>query len=414
MGTNINYDDADHQIIYDNINGGVGSQSLQEISREWRQLAEDVGGAAKQYVENAIRGIAASREGAAAEAAAAGTGAMLPWMDDVASVAHGASLRTQWQADHWVTAKNSVPPVPPGPVSASFLDDPGEWAAQKMDWLPGLTTEEEMARQFQQDEAERARQAMRVYQSSSNGNLDASLVFTAPQALDGSVGVLPDPRGGGVGAGSGAAGGIPAGVGGQPVGAQPVGAAPVGTAAQFAPSSGGQVGPGGPGAPGSGGWTANPTPGQGVTPGPVPFGAGARGGAPPRGGAGSRGVAGPGSGRPGTSGAPRYPSAGAGRGGGVGSGLRPGAGGAGFGPQPGVGGQPGAEGAGGIRGSAAAARAAGAGASGMGAPFGGGGGQGGGEDHEHRRKYLIQSDPHEIVGDLPPTAPPVIGVDLDD
>ncbi|MGH3916131.1 MAG: hypothetical protein ACRDTC_22395 [Pseudonocardiaceae bacterium] len=239
MGTNFNYDDADHQVIYDNINGGVGSQPLQEVSQAWKQLAQDVGDTAKTYVEKALRGILASREG---------------------------------------------------------------------------------------------------------------------------------------------------------------------TAAQFAPSSGGQAGPG---APGSGGGIANPTPGQGVTPAPVPFGAGSRNGAPPRGGPEARGGARPGSGTL------HHPSMGASRGGGAGSGLRPGVGAAGFGPQPGMGGPPGAEGA---RGTAAAVRgtSAGAGAGGMGAPFGGAGGQGGGKDREHRRRYLIQSDPHEIVGELPATAPPVIGADIDD
>jgi hypothetical protein len=68
-----------------------------------------------------------------------------------------------------------------------------------MDWFPGLTTEEEKAQQRQQDAAEQARQAMRVYQSSSNGNLDPAPAFTAPQALDASIGALPltDARAGG-------------------------------------------------------------------------------------------------------------------------------------------------------------------------------------------------------------------------
>jgi hypothetical protein len=32
-------------------------------------------------------------------------------------------------------------------------------------------------------------------------------------------------------------------------------------------------------------------------------------------------------------------------------------------------------------------------------------------DREHRSKYLLHDDSHAIVGDLPPTAPPVIGAD---
>ncbi|MGH3813271.1 MAG: hypothetical protein ACRDUV_12560, partial [Pseudonocardiaceae bacterium] len=70
MGTNFNYDDTDHQVIFDRINGGAGSDSLQEVSRAWQRLGDDVGVTGKSYVQSAIRGILASREGAAAEAAA--------------------------------------------------------------------------------------------------------------------------------------------------------------------------------------------------------------------------------------------------------------------------------------------------------------------------------------------------------
>jgi PPE family protein len=93
MGTNFNYDDTDHQVIFDRINGGAGSSSLQEVSRAWQRLGDDVGVTGKAYVQSAIRGILASREGAAADAAAAATGAMLPWMDHVALIAATASQR---------------------------------------------------------------------------------------------------------------------------------------------------------------------------------------------------------------------------------------------------------------------------------------------------------------------------------
>ncbi|MGH3670007.1 MAG: hypothetical protein ACRDSH_05155, partial [Pseudonocardiaceae bacterium] len=98
----------------------------------------------------------------------------------VALVATTAAQRAQGQAEYWVTAKNTIPSVPSAPKAAGFFSDPAEWAAQKMDWLPGLTTEEEKAEQRQQDAAEQARQAMRTYQSSSNGNVDLTPAFTAP------------------------------------------------------------------------------------------------------------------------------------------------------------------------------------------------------------------------------------------
>ena len=43
MGTNFNYDDTDHQIIFDRINGGAGSDSLQQAaikSTEWYETLD--------------------------------------------------------------------------------------------------------------------------------------------------------------------------------------------------------------------------------------------------------------------------------------------------------------------------------------------------------------------------------------
>jgi hypothetical protein len=51
------------------------------------------------------------------------------------------------------------------------------------------------------------------------------------------------------------------------------------------------------------------------------------------------------------------------------------------------------------------------GEAGYGQPFGGAANQSVGHDREHRSKYLVHEDSNAIVGDLPPTAPPVIGAD---
>ncbi len=407
VGTNFNYDDTDHQIIFDRINGGVGSDSLQEVSRAWQRLGDDVGVTGKSYVQSAIRGILASREGMAAEAAAAATGAMLPWMDDVALIATAAAQRTQGQADYWVTAKHNVPPVPPAPTSASFFGDPSEWFAQKMDWFPGLTTEEEKAQLRQQDAAEQARQAMRVYQSSSNGNIDPAPAFTAPQAMDASIGALPltDARVDGTATPAAAGGGAVAhhpaahqSAAHQPA-AHPMAAyQPVATASQLA-----QGGPAAPDsvAPGSGRLVGNPTPGQSMTPSPLPVGTGFGAGTAGRGSAGSA---------PARSGAAGTRVGGAGGGAGHSRfGPRPSLGAAQFGPQPGVNAHSPAEGLTGARsGTTPAGVMRGAG---YGEPLVGGAGQRGEQDREHRSRYLVHDDSNAIVGDLPPTAPPVIGED---
>jgi hypothetical protein len=418
MGTNFNYDDTDHQVIFDRINGGVGSGSLQEASQAWQRLGDDVGAIGKSYVHSGLRDILASRQGAAADAAAAVTSAMLPWMDDVAQIATAAAQRTQGQADYWVTAKHNVPPVPPAPQSASFFGDPTEWMAQKMDWLPGLTTEEEKAQQRQQDAAEQARQAMRVYQSSSNGNVDLTPAFTSPQALNASIGALPLTDARVDGAGSAA----PASTGGavghhaaahQPA-AHPMAAyQPVATTAQLA--DGGPAGPGNV-APGSAQWAGSPTPGQGMAHGAVPVGTGLGASAAGRGSArsvqvGGGGVPGAlfGRGGSGAGGAPGAGGASRSGTGGTGFGPKPSVGAAQFSPRPDISAHPAAEGVNGARGTAAAPSAMRG--AGYGEPLVGAAGQRGEGDREHRSKYLVYDDSNAIVGDLPPTAPPVIGAD---
>ncbi|HKR51247.1 MAG TPA: PPE domain-containing protein [Pseudonocardiaceae bacterium] len=428
MGTNFNYDDTDHQVIFDSINGGAGSDSLQETSRAWQQLGDDVGATGKSYVQNAIRGTLASRTGAAAEAAAAATGAMLPWIDDVALIAITAAQRAQGQADHWVTAKYNVPPVPPAPVSAGFFGAPTEWFAQKMDWFPGLTTEEEKAQQRRQDAAEQARQAMRVYQSSSNGNIDPAPVFITPQALDVGIAALPltDARVDGAAAPAAVSGTGHHATAHQPV-AHPMAAyQPVATASQLAQGGPGSV------APGSGRGAGNPTPGQGGVPGSTGFGDGTAGRGSvqpslvPGGAAGTRiggGASNPRFGsqlaepairpqlaepairpQPAEQAIRSRPSQ-------AQPVIKPrlSVGAVPFGPQPGVSASPSADEVGGARGvttAAAAARGIG-----YGEPFAGGVDQRGEPDREYRSKYLVHDDSHSIVGDLPPTAPPVIGED---
>jgi hypothetical protein len=414
MGTSFNYDDTSHQIIFDHINGGAGSDALQQNSQAWQQLSGEIGVTGKSFVQSAMRVILATRQGAAADAAAAATGAMGPWMDDVAQIASTAANRSQSQAEHWVAAKNSVPPVPPTPKSAGFSSDPGEWAAEKMDWFPGITSDEETAQLRQQDAAEQARQAMRVYQSNSNGNVDPVPAFTPPQALDGSVGALPlsDPRVDTASAATPrmAGGAAPAHLPAahllaahqpaahqsatkpatqpavQPAVHQPRAYQPAATVSQLAG-----------GAPAGTAGNVTPVTSQGVTPEALPLGTGL--------GDGGAGRGRPGSTRGGAAGARVTGGAGAGH---TGFGPRP----TSFGPRPTPSVQPPADEMSGSRGAAGTAGATRG--NGYGEPFGGGAGGAGQhreKDREHRSKYLIYTDSNAIVGDLPPTAPPVIGAD---
>jgi hypothetical protein len=140
MGTNFNYDDTSHQVIFDHINGGAGSGALQDSSQQWQKLGQEIGSTGKSYVQTAISGILENRKGAAAQASVSAVGAMVPWMDNVTQVAVKAAQRAQEQADYWVTAKNSVPPVPPAPKSTASSVTPVNGPPRKwtgfQGWLP--------------------------------------------------------------------------------------------------------------------------------------------------------------------------------------------------------------------------------------------------------------------------------------
>ncbi|MGB8994599.1 MAG: hypothetical protein WCC65_04740, partial [Pseudonocardiaceae bacterium] len=62
MGTNFSYDDTSHQLIFDRINGGAGSDALQETSRSWQQLGAGVGTTCKSFVQTSIGVILSSRQ----------------------------------------------------------------------------------------------------------------------------------------------------------------------------------------------------------------------------------------------------------------------------------------------------------------------------------------------------------------
>ena len=399
MRTNFNYDDTCHQVIYDQINGGSGSEPLQQSSQEWTKLGNEIGETGRSYVERVLGTILATRQGAAADAAAAAISAMVPWIDDVMQIAHATAQRTQEQADYWVTAKNSVPPVPPAPASVGFFSDPGEWIAEKMDWFPCVTSDEEKEQTSQQDAAEQARQAMRVYQASSNGNVDSTPAFTAPQALDGSVGSLPltSPAIGAVAATAAVAGGrAPAQLmtarqpATQPPPAHPTATnrpasnPPAATVSQLAP--GGSTGRAGSVASPSR-WAGNPALEGGLVLGAPAAGAAASASAITR--------------QARSGGARRADRASQ-----VAFGPRPGTE---FGPRPTASAPPPPEETSGIRGGTGMAR--GGGATSYGPPLAGGPSQQGEPDRQHRSKYLLYDDPNAIVGDLPATAPPVIGAD---
>ncbi len=403
MGTSIDYSTVSHETIYQHITGGPGYAGMMENSRGWESVATQM----QQFrgaVEQAVRGIGSAQRGVAADAATHSTSALMPWLDQSVAAANGVAARVSEQAASFAHTRDSMP-QPRAVPEVSFSQDPATWTADHaIEWLPGIQTQDEAAHVAAQQDQERARELMAGYQGTSNGNLAVREPFVAAPTV---VAEVVDPTPGGVGVGSGSGGGNaqPAAVGGAhpalahfaavhpgPVAGastHPAAASQLAAAATTPQLAGDYPSPAEPSMSGSGAVRA-----AAAEPfGPSPMLAMSNGAEPVRGGS-------------------RYSG-----GGGV---PRAGS----FGPRPtafSTGGSHLSEPRLSTYGSAeqasaeqASAGRAARGAGGWGdAPLGTAGGSGrDGDSREHRRaSYLIESDTNAIVGELPRTAPPVIGAE---
>lgn len=401
MGTNIDYSAVAHETIYQRITGGPGSIDLREASRGWESVAaklRDLHGA----VEQAIRGIGAAQQGAAADAATHATMALMPWLEDSARSADAMAARIAHQADHFGHTHGYMPPPVPVP-EVSFSQSPLTYLAHKaVEWPSGIQTEREGAEVAAQQAEVRAQELMTSYQNASNVNLAIGQNFGPAPTV---VADVSDPAWGGAAVDGASAGGSGAhGVpysGSAPAAAahsapamagHTASAAPAGTAPQIAPgthqasAASPQLASGYPSSEGqstNGSGQARPAAATAFGPPPIQAGSPTNPGYRPRGGSGVPGVT-------------------VGRGGG-------------FGPRPSaILGETHAPtgGAGGASaehaGAGRAARGGGGGWAGV--PLGATGGSGRDSDAEHQRpSYLIEPDTNAIVGDLPQVAPPVIG-----
>ena len=419
MGTSIDYSTVSHETIYYHITGGPGSAALGDVSRGWQSVATKLQ-ALHGLVDQAVRGIGAAQQGAAADAATHATMALMPWLGDSVTAANGMAARVSEQAAFFAHTRDSMP-APHAIPEVSFSQDPGAWIADHaVEWLPGIQTEHERAQVAAQQDEQRARELMSGYQGTSNENLAVRQHFAAAPVV---VAEVADPAPGGVRVG-GANGGwsihpSPAHAGaahptlahsrlvagGHSASAPPAATAPqlvsgihhapapVATAPQLA---GGYPSPGEePEEPMTGSDSVRPATAAPFGPSPILTGSGAAGGDRIRGGS-------------------RFS-----RGGGV---SRDG----GFGPRPcaafdsplgesRLGSSPDQSStAQGSAEQASAGRAARGGVGWANTPLGATGGSGRAGSTEHRRpSYLIEQDTSAIIGELPQVAPPVIGADED-
>lgn len=413
MGTSIDYSTVSHETIYQHITGGPGHAQMMENSRGWQSVATQM----QQFrgvVERAVRGIGVAQQGAAADAATDATSALMPWLDGSVTAANGVAARVSGQADFFAHTRDSMPP-PRAVPEVSFRQDPAAWTAEHaIEWLPGIQTQHEAVQVAAQQDEQRARELMDGYQGTSNDNLAVGEHFAAAPTV---VAEVTDPTPGGVGVG-GSGGGSGGGFGGggghsAPGGTAaalayagpvsgghgvPVHAAPVGTAVQLAPAAvattpqlaGGYPSPAGPSMPGLGS-VGGPVVAEPFAASPILTGASSA----DRVRGGSRYSTGGGGARAGSFGPrPTAFSAGSSQ-----VSERRLSNPAGYGS-----GEP-----------AGAGRATRGGGGFENAPLGATTGSGrDGDSREHRRpSYLLEQDTNAIVGELPRTAPPVIGAEED-
>lgn len=437
------------QQIYDNFQNGAGGESLRGLADAMKQLETNFGELG-QSVSEAANTIDAGWQGEAGGAASRGAGPLAIGYTEAVPAVGTARELNQAQVNTFNDVKQRVQPVPAVPDKPSGFDNLGESLTLGLadtpvdDYEQGLA-EHNAAAQHNVDE-------MKFYAQSSEhntSNMPQDFGTTAlPDAPNVGITGGRDVAGGGGDFGGTYSGGVAGGatsaasVGGPGGGAVPGGGGPGGGPGGVSGGPGGAI-PGGVSGPGAGPGAGGGTGGAGVGGGPgASFGAGPAGyTTSPTGTPGYPATGAPTGGSPGSSpglfgaapygaggsddrtrsnrgyGGPAFGATGSGAGGDAGTAAgRGGALGAGGGPTPGAGGR---LGVGGVIGDEGVAARGGAG---TGAAAGGRGGVPGGmvppgargqgdEDAEHESPdYLIEPDPDDaFAGDLPKTAPPVIG-----
>ncbi|SDP88333.1 PPE-repeat protein [Actinopolyspora xinjiangensis] len=423
-----------HQQKYQEIHGGSGTGTMSESVDLWRRSIAGDFEEVEGLLDDAARQAGVAWEGKAAEAHGDSLGPLSQFVRDANEVSQRVGGSTEDQVNNFARVRDTMPE----PKKVTATDN---WLEKGGAALFG--TETDLQRQ-EQEAAERAREAKRVYDDyqadssattaslprypdapklnvssgsengSGQGRTTVDMSGTDPDG-SGSGGLAggggsagsgyPDYSSSGVAAGSGSGAGNSAGDGGSPSGTGGSGAgdsySPSGSESAWSPSSGGSApvpGAGGSGVSGGAGGSGTGSGGGFGAVGGIGAGSGSGGSRSGGYGSGGRGAGGYRGG---------YGSGGYGSGGpgsGSGSGQTPGG-------RSGVGAGPGARTPSSTGGAVGGSGTAG----GRGAmPMGGARGAGNGEeDEEHENKYTVPTDEAWEGLDLPRTAPPVIGADLE-
>ncbi|MGH3683630.1 MAG: PPE domain-containing protein [Pseudonocardiaceae bacterium] len=177
MGTSIDYGTVSHEAIYSCITGGPGSAELADASQDWQSVSAKLL-ELQDLVDQAVRGIGATQQGVAADAATDATMALTLWISDGVAAANGIAARVAEQAGAFAYTRDNMPPSLTVP-EVSFSQDPEAWMADhSLEWLPGIQTEHERALVAAQQAEQRARELMSAYQDITNENLTVNQQFT--------------------------------------------------------------------------------------------------------------------------------------------------------------------------------------------------------------------------------------------
>lgn len=408
---------AIYKALHENVNG---PDSLNSAGEGWKRVAAQYA-EINDMIQQAVTRSKVSWEGQAADVAAEKVSPLAQWAEMTSHHARQAGATTEEQSQAFTSARNSVRDPGP-PPEKPWYESITPWTSDYDEAMRRRAEDDAHNRMVLAgygDRTDNTRSAMSsgfiMPEAVGAGEVDENRTFGVDGGGDRSSG---ESRGGRVGGGfiDGGAGVTPSHHGSGSGGWQAGDAGPgqvEGQGVTQAPHVGQQFGPnGGPG-PGQG------TPSRDQVPGVWGLSPGGTSGAPGgwRAGGGYTGTGAPGSGgtgfRGGSSGSWSVGASGAGAH--SGSGGHGGPGGSGLGGRLGVGGSSGVLDADGQHGnrSVPAGRQGVPGPAGMGPMGAVGAGVGGnrGEDEAHAiPSYLItQENGNAIVGDLPPTVPPVIG-----
>jgi len=123
MATDENFYSYAHQRIWDEMHGGTGVSPQTGSQWGWFLLAGRLADV-RSYVDTAVAGVDASRQGAAADAATAAMTPLGAWVDEARRLAHETASKIGEQNGSFSSTQSSIPEVVPIPPETGWRSVP--------------------------------------------------------------------------------------------------------------------------------------------------------------------------------------------------------------------------------------------------------------------------------------------------